>query len=265
MVKEGFRVGPPIELKAWWDLDRTLFQLVLHLSSHGRIGMIWLGPPCTTFSLARCPRLRSLASPWGFDALDLDTAECNLHMHQALALFLSQKTSGEEAVLETPWGASSRKLPWWRRCTALGREIRVDQCRYGVPYMKPTALLCTSSAFGGMGRRCQCLSQHVRLEGSLTSAAAQYPPTFCEAFASIARAVVKSSQERTDHHLCATQAIDEMCEDLRDHRGAQRFVSHMWSTHLAESLPWKVRRAYRFKHPNHINVLESHAHKTFYP
>ena len=50
--------------------------------------------------------------------------------------------------------------------------------------------------------------------------------------------------------------------ELRDHWGAQRFVSHLWSKHLAEALPWKVVRAYRFRKPNHINILECHAHKT---
>ena len=49
--------------------------------------------------------------------------------------------------------------------------------------------------------------------------------------------------------------------ELRDHWGAQRFVSHLWSKHLAEALPWKVVRGYRFRKPNHINILECHAHK----
>ena len=60
----------------------------------------------------------------------------------------------------------------------------------------------------------------------------------------------------------ALQSIDGDVGELRDHRGSQRFVSHLWSTHLAEALPWRTRRAYRLKRPNHINVLEGHAHKT---
>ena len=55
---------------------------------------------------------------------------------------------------------------------------------------------------------------------------------------------------------------DEMEGDLRDHRGSQRCVSHLWATQLAEALPWRVRMAYSFHKPNHINILECHAFRT---
>ena len=102
------------------------------------------------------------------------------------------------------------------------------------------------------------------LEGSLTTAAAEYPEAFCDAFASISRDVARSSRESFERQAHTSQAIDEDLRTLRHHRGSRWFVSHLWSAHLAESLPWRVRRAYRFKHPNHINVLESHARKTFW-
>ena len=34
-------------------------------------------------------------------------------------------------------------------------------------------------------------------------------------------------------------------------------MSHLWSTQLAEALPWKTVRAYRFPRANHINVLKT--------
>ena len=74
--------------------------------------------------------------------------------------------------------------------------------------------------------------------------------------------VAKGYRMPTPSEQHGLQSIDEGVGELRDHRGSQRFVSHLWSSHLAESLPWRTRRAYRFKHPNHINVLECHAHKT---
>ena len=44
-----------------------------------------------TFSLACFPKSRSVTLPWGFDPLDWDTAEGNLHLRQALAVFLPKK------------------------------------------------------------------------------------------------------------------------------------------------------------------------------
>ena len=162
-LAQGFRVGPPIELQLGWDLDRELFVFILGLCRARKLGLLWLGPPCKTFSLARCPKGRSLDAPWGLDPLDWDTAEGNLHLHQSLALFLAQAVVELEAIVETPWGAYARKLPWWKYAVAKGCEFRVDQCRYGTPYLKPTALLCTSSKYSSIGRRCKCLVPH--LEG----------------------------------------------------------------------------------------------------
>ena len=101
MKLAGFSVGPPIELKEGWNmLERDLFQFLLALSRAGRLGFTWLGPPCTTFSLARAARLRSRESPWGLDPLEEECCVGGLHMRQSLALFCSQLNSGA--------------LQWWR-------------------------------------------------------------------------------------------------------------------------------------------------------
>ena len=44
--------------------------------------------------------------------------------------------------------------------------------------------------------------------------------------------------------------------ELRDHRSARRFVGHLWASEVAEAFPWRTYRAYRFKKPSNIDVLE---------
>ena len=263
MADVGFKVGPPIEIKSGWDMaNAEVFGLLVRLCAAGRVGLLWLGPPCTTYSLVRFPKLRSKLYFWGFDPLEPETCWGNLHLRQALALFLVQSSAGNEAVAETPWGAFSRHLPWWRALASCSTEVRVDQCRFGVPYMKPTSLLCTSKAFAPLQRRCNCKTPRERLEGAATSRAAEYPQLLCQEVARISVSVAKLRMFATqESHELGTQRNSEPGE-LRDHRGAQRFVSHLWAAHLAESLPWKTIRAYKFQHPNHINILEAHAHKT---
>ena len=102
-----------------------------------------------------------------------------------------------------------------------------------------------------------------RLEGSRTSQAAEYPAQLCQEVARIARLVAKSRIKATGAPRSELNALDNHdVGEVRDHRGAQRFVSHLWATQLADSLPWKVARAYKFRKPNHINILECHVHQT---
>ena len=213
--------------------DEALFKLLVDLCRAGRIALCWLGPPCTTFSLARHPKLRTSACPWGLDILDFDTAVGNLHLHQSLFIFNCQREAENEAVVEMPWGAFSRKLRWWQACAALGTEVRMDQCRYGAPYLKPTGLLCSSVFFGPLGRRCKCKSSHERLEGALTTQAAAYPLAFCE---EVARLTVKLAENKSKAVAASGQPPLEQClsaeSEVRDSRSAQRFVSHLWATQL---------------------------------
>ena len=64
MHERGFVVGPAIKNESGWDLfDQGLFYLLLGLCLAGRIGMLWLSPPCRSFSVSRRPRLRSTEHP----------------------------------------------------------------------------------------------------------------------------------------------------------------------------------------------------------
>ena len=264
MVDQGFQVGPPIEFKEGWDLSSLdLFEFLVSLCKAGRIALLWAGPPRTTFSLARRPPLRSSTEPWGFNILDHQTLIGNFHLHLCLCLFVIQAMQGGEAFVETPWGAYSRKLPWWVLLASLFCEIRLDQCRFGTPFLKPTGLLCTSRQYAALGRRCMCKGRHQRLEGAMSTKAAAYPPQLCVEFARISVELANTRMpSETPGDPCMAERPRKHEHGLGDHRISQRFVSHLWSTHLAEALPWKVIRAYRFKRPNHINVLESHAHMT---
>ena len=63
----GLVTGPVIELKQGWDLfEEGLFLWLFCLALAGRIWLLILEPPCTTFSIARCPKLRSRRSKGTF-------------------------------------------------------------------------------------------------------------------------------------------------------------------------------------------------------
>ena len=59
-------VGPRIDKQRhsyWTILDDNLFSWLVQLISAGRVLYLHLGPPCTTFSVARKPSLRSVQCP----------------------------------------------------------------------------------------------------------------------------------------------------------------------------------------------------------
>ena len=115
-----------------------------------------------------------------------------------------------------------------------------------------TGLLCSSGAFGPLGRRCRCKVERERSEGALTSKAAAYPPSFCEEVARLTlelaenkcRALATSGAPLLEQHTSVET-------EVRGCRSAQHFVSHLWSTQLAEALPWKTIRACQFFRANH--------------
>ena len=76
--RQGLRVGPLIDLQlsAAWDLSEgRLMEWLLFLIQAQRVLYIHFGPPCTSFSLARRPALRSRAFPFGFRPSGADHAQ----------------------------------------------------------------------------------------------------------------------------------------------------------------------------------------------
>ena len=64
-----------MEVKLGWDiLDDTIFRWLIWMSVTGLFPMM-LEPAFTTMALARKPGLRSSKVPWGFDPMNVKTAE----------------------------------------------------------------------------------------------------------------------------------------------------------------------------------------------
>ena len=62
----GLRTGPVLEIKKGWDLFAGgVFMWLFRMCLAGRIWLLVLEPPCTTFSIARCPKLRTIAEAEG--------------------------------------------------------------------------------------------------------------------------------------------------------------------------------------------------------
>ena len=260
-AERGMVVAPPIDLKQGQEMMNSgLFYLILSLSLAGRIAVIWLAPPCSTFSSARHPQLRDSHDPLGYDLLNIDVVLGNLHMHLALVLWLSQQFRGRLALLQTPWGALSRHLPWWKHMLSLGGVVaRLDFCEFDTPLNKGIRLLGSHPALQKLSSRCRGGHTHENIPGNKSPKAVPYPMKMCAFVSTVVKELLRVLRSSV---VQPGPKDSQQNTSLLDSKGSGRFVSHLWSTQLSECLPWKVGRKYKFKRPGHINLLEVHARKS---
>ena len=269
---QGFRVLPPLELKEGWDLrSRDLFWGILGLIRGGRVRFLWWAPPCTTYSLARSPKLRSLSCPWGFDLLDVSTAVGNLHAAQSLLLALAQALVGNAYAGEQPAFGFMRALDPWLFLKALGGfEVLFDWCQYGRPFRKTTRLLVNFKVLEKLGRRCRHKSRHQRLEGAAATQAGAYSLDFCRQVALLRWEVWRDFRNQVcgmKEEVAFREGASGLCEakverERRVLKGRRKRSSALWAVQLSEGLCWKTIMQYRFKMVQHINLQEAKARRS---
>lgn len=147
----------------------------------GRIRFLWWAPPCTTFSLARCPELRSLLEPWGFSLLKLAVVRGNLHAAMSMVLAFIQVAVGNFMGGEQPAFGFMRAIHGWKALVSLPGvlEVLFDWCRFCKPHRKTTRLVTNFEWLKSLGKRCNHKFRHEKLEGSRTTMASEYSKAFC--------------------------------------------------------------------------------------
>ena len=73
LSSQGWLVGPPLDLSfsAKYNLlNDRVFLWIVHLLEEGLLGSLFISPPCTTFSIAAHPPLRTFSLPYGFRPWD---------------------------------------------------------------------------------------------------------------------------------------------------------------------------------------------------
>ena len=188
----GLVAGPVIEPKRGWDLfENGLFLWLFRLALAGRIWLLVLEPPCTTFSIARCPKLRSSGQAEGFEPIEYETLQGNLFFVMCALLALAQFAAGNDCLFEQPATGFSKCSCWWLHLLAVGFDsLLIPCCGYlpknGIVYKKDTLFLHLGRYWKRIVRTCCCVVPHTRLEGSLTTAASAYPDQLCCLIARIA-------------------------------------------------------------------------------
>ncbi|CAK0817411.1 unnamed protein product, partial [Prorocentrum cordatum] len=102
LADRGLRTGPRIDIKChkYWDLvDSRLAEWVVWLIWQRRVKMTISQVPCTSFSIAKHPRLRSRMRPWGFDPSSTPTRLGNVLFRVGMLALFAHLLSGHGAGL----------------------------------------------------------------------------------------------------------------------------------------------------------------------
>ena len=101
---KGFLIGPVIEIRLGYDAEsQRVFAWLLDMCfARHIITLVW-EPPCTTFSIARHPNLRTKEQPEGKNPVDFHTAQGNIMAYVALTLAIAQMVVGHFHIGEQPF------------------------------------------------------------------------------------------------------------------------------------------------------------------
>ena len=242
MSNLGFSVAPILDLSESEHYDLTGLRFTewcIYMLEEGRFRSFLIAPPCTTFSPAAHPAVRSYKEPLGFSRTDPKTLRGNLLAFRALCLLTvarqcERPCAGEQSRLS--------KMCWlelWKALLEKGfSEAVIASCVFGSIHRKEFRLICYLLDTDFFDERCRGGHSHVRVEGKYTKASATYVDGLAWHIA-----------------LAFKQALDSQDAQERLSPDVTGFETPL-SNDVMLSSKWDTERAWFWKKPTHINVLE---------
>eukprot|EP00435_Cladocopium_sp_Y103_P020515 s2882_g5.t1 len=239
----GLSCAPPLDLSAsrHYDVgDLRLLEWVIYMIEENRFRSFLLEPPCTTFSPAAHPCLRSYALPYGFDRSHPRVVHGNCLAFRSLLLLRVGHRHRRPCGLEQPRRSKMAWLREWISLVSLDdfEEAIVAACMFGSPHQKEFRFLLHLVSAAALETRCTRDHQHVRIQGKYTKKSAIYTPELgmhlALAFrAALRRVVLAEDPEFSCDGLESVVVNDLMC-----------------------CSNWKLQNSWEWKRPSHINALE---------
>ena len=244
MSKKGYVVGPIIDLtySIHYDLTKSrTVEWLLFLVQNGRVRSLALEPPCTTFSAAAHPMVRSYRCPRGFNQKASKVWLGNRLAFACMTLLLASLFAGIFALLETPRRSKMAWLQEWQRLLEFEgiEEVFTASCSFGSAFQKEFRFLTANMKPNGIKYPCTRDHQHVRIEGVLTKGSAVYCPRLAQALADLF----------ADHLNAQTQALHRASIDTEG-------LESVLVNEVAKKAEWQVSSSWRWKGFSHINILE---------
>ena len=239
----GFSVAPPLDLSASRHFDMScprLLEWCLQMIESKRIRSFLSEPPCTSFSAAAFPDVRSYAQPEGYDRLDPKTWLGNLLAFRSFILLRHRQKHGAPCGKEQPRLSKMAWMRAWKRLLELGFEESVlASCQFGSIHKKEFRFITYLLDSTSLQVKCPGGHERVKIEGAYTRPSAIYTWDLAKHVAKhFARALL--AQRGHDDDAAPTTGIESaLVNDL------------LASSH------WQHGKTWRWKRNSHINVLEA--------
>ncbi len=192
----GWEVLPPVDAgktPCFNLLNCVFLSIVLGIVSEGRVGLLHLGTPCSTFSRILnaylCTALRSREWPMGLPSLSpakQKKVEVGNELANVSAILWKAQVS---ALGEVQWELPSSSLVVHHSSAGPLLKAAFDAtrpvCRDGAPWQKYTTLKSSSRLLDSISAVCTCSSHRIQLRGLApdgrfwTAHAASYWPEWC--------------------------------------------------------------------------------------
>ena len=241
----GHAVAPPLDLSSSAHYDMTSLRLLewcMHMIESGRFASFLSEPPCTTFSAAAYPPVRSYKQPEGFSRTCPKTHLGNTLAFRSFVLLKHGRRFRRPCGKEQPRLSKMAWLSFWKTLLDLGFEESVlASCQFGSPHRKEFRFITYLLDSCGLEVKCPGGHPHVRIEGRFTKDSAVYTWD-------LSRHVAKYFSKALA--MVRREAADETFE-----LGLESVVTN----DILTSCTWKREKAWRWSRKSHINVLESHA------
>ena len=223
--------------------EHRVIAWVAFMLEEDRLESFLVAPPCTTFSPAAYPSLRSYRVPEGYDAHHPRVWIGNLLAYAALTLLFIALRLQKLGLGEQPRRSKMRWLKQWKRLLSLGaKEAVVASCRFGSPHQKEFCFCGVHMAMHKLAAPCTRDHPHVPIQGKFTKPSATYVPGLAVHLA-----------EFIDLHLRAR------------HEARLRFelnvdgLEDVLSNDVCSAFSWEHYDAWTWTGGSHINVLEAKA------
>ena len=169
-AEEGMTVGPVIDIDRSPAFDLSLLRIfawICFMLEQGRLDSFFLAPPCTTFSAAAHPCLRSYACPRGFNPKERRTLlGTTLALRSLASMFVAARTQAV-GLCETP---RRSKMAWLREWIyfldmLLANETWLASCNFGSPHQKEFRLLGCNIEIDRLNFPCTRDHSHIPIAG----------------------------------------------------------------------------------------------------
>ncbi len=246
LIALGVICGPILDLSYSRQYNLTtprVVEWVLFMMEQGRLDAHLVAPPCTTFSAAAFPPVRSYKNARGFNPKLPKVWLGNRLAFASITLIEGALRFKKFGLGEQPRRSKMRWLREWQAMLKKGaREAVVASCAFGSFHQKEFVFVGANMLMEKLERLCARDHSHVPIQGKFTRPSSVYVPKLAKFLA----AFIKS-------HLDALEKATERCK-LRTEG-----LEDVLSNDVLASAEWKEESSWPWSGKSHINVLETAA------